>query len=47
MNNAIAYVAPDNNMMAHIMILNSRIYRLAGIYIFVFDKYWQTVFDLM
>ena len=43
----IAYVAPDNKTMAHIMSLNKRILCVVGISIFGFNKYWKRVFDLM
>ena len=33
--------------MTHIMSLNSRISCLMRISVFVFDKYWQAVFDLV
>ena len=33
--------------MTRIMRLNIRIYCVVGIYIFGFDKYWQTVFAFM
>ena len=39
MNNVIAYVAPKNKTMAHIMSLNSRIYCVVMIFIFGFNKY--------
>ena len=47
MNNVIAYVAPKNKTMAHIMILNDRISCVVGISIFGFRTYWEQVFDLM
>ena len=47
MNNVIAYVAPKNKTMAHIMILNNRISCIVGISIFVFEIYWKRVFALM
>ena len=47
MNNVIAYVAPKNKMMAHIMSLNNRISCVVGISIFGFKTYWKQVFNLM
>ena len=47
MNNVIAYVAPKNKTMAHIMSLNNKIYCLVGVSIFGFKTYWKQVFDLM
>ena len=47
MNNVIAYIAPKNKTMAHIMSLNNRISCVVGIYIFRFNTYWKQVFDLM
>ena len=47
MNNVIAYVAPKNKTVAHIMSLNNRISCVVGIYIFGFKTYWKQVFDLM
>ena len=46
MNNVIAYVAPKNKTMAHIMSLN-RISFFVGISIFRFKTYWNQVFSLM
>ena len=46
MNNVITYVAPKNKMMAHSTSLNNRISCVVGISIFVFNKYWQTFFNL-
>ena len=46
-NNVIAYVAPKNKTMAHIMILNNRISCVVGISIFGFKTYWKRVFYLM
>ena len=47
MNNVIAYVAPKNKTMSHIMSLNNRISCVVGISIFGFKTYWKQVFDLM
>ena len=47
MNNVIAYVAPKNKMMAHILSLNNRISYVVGISIFGFKAYWKQVFNLM
>ena len=47
MNNVIAYVAPKNKTMAHIMSLNNRISNVMGISIFGFKTYWKQVSDLM
>ena len=47
MNNMIAYVAPKNKTMAHIMSLNNRISCVVGISIFGFKTYWKRVFALM
>ena len=47
MNNVIAYVAPKNKTMAHIMSLNNRTSCVVGIYIFGFKTYWKQVFNLM
>ena len=47
MNNVIAYIAPENKMMAHSMSLNNRISWIVGISIFWFKTYWKQVFDLM
>ena len=47
MNNAIKYVTPKNNTMAHSMILNIKTFYVVGIYTFGFHKYCQTVFDFM
>ena len=47
MNNAIAYVVPNNKTMAYSMILNNRISCVVGISILGFKKYWQIVFNLM
>ena len=46
-NNMIAYVAPKNKTMAHIMSLNNRISCVVGISIFGFKTYWKQVFDFM
>ena len=47
MNNVIAYVAPKNKTVAHIMSLNNRISCVVGISIFGFKTYWKQVFGLM
>ena len=47
MNNVIAYIAPENKMMAHSMSLKNRISWVVGISIFWFKTYWKQVFDLM
>ena len=47
MNNVIAYVAPKNKTMLHIMSLNNRISCIVGISIFGFKTYWEQVFNLM
>ena len=47
MNNAIAYVAPNNKMIAHIIILNNKISCVVGISIFGFNKHRKTVFNLI
>ena len=47
MNNVIAYVAPKNKTVAHIMSLNNRISCVVGISIFGFKTYWKHVFVLM
>ena len=47
MNNVIAYVAPKNKTMVHIMSLDNRISCVVGISIFGFKTYWKQVFDLM
>ena len=47
MNNVIAYVAPKNKMMAHIMSLNNRISCVVGISIFGFKTYWKQLFALV
>ena len=41
MNNVIAYVAPKNKTMAHILSLNNRISLVVGIFIFGFKTYWK------
>ena len=46
MNNVIAYIAPKNKTMSHIMILNNKISFVVGISIFGFNIYWK-VFNLM
>ena len=47
MDNVIAYVAPKNKTMAHIMSLNNRVSCVVGMSIFGFKTYWKQVFDLM
>ena len=47
MNNVIAYVAPKNKTMAHVMNLNNWISCVVGISIFRFKTYKKQVFDLM
>ena len=47
MNNVVAYVAPKNKILEHIMSLNNSIFCVVGISIFGFKKYWKQVFDLM
>ena len=47
MKNVIAYVAPKNKTVAHIMSLNNRISCGVGISIFGFKTYWKQVFGLM
>ena len=47
MNKAITYVAPKNKTMTHSMSLLNRISYIVAISIFVFKKYWQTVFNFM
>ena len=47
MNNVIAYVAPKNKTMEHIMSLNNRISCVVGISIFGFKTYWKLVLYLM
>ena len=47
MNNVIAYVAPKNKTMVHIMSLDNRISCVVGLSIFGFKTYWKQVFDLM
>ena len=47
MNNVIAYVAPKNKTMAHIMSLNKRISCVVGMSIFGFKTYWKQVFNFM
>ena len=47
MNNVIAYVAPKNKTMSHIMSLNNRISCVVGISIFGFKTYWKRVFALI
>ena len=47
MNNVIAYVAPKNKTMSHIMSLNNRIYCVVGMSVFGFNTYWKQVFALM
>ena len=47
MNNVIAYVAPKNKTMAHIMSLNNMISCIVLISIFGFKTYWEQVFNLM
>ena len=47
MNIFIAYIAPKNKTMAHIMSLTNMISCVVGISIFGFKKYWKQVFDLM
>ena len=46
-NTAIAYGVPKNKTIPQIVILNSRIYCVVGIYVSGFNKYWQIVFNLM
>ena len=46
-NNAIACIARKNKKMVHSMIRKNRIYYVVGISIFGFNKYWQTVFNLI
>ena len=45
--NTTTYIAPKNKTMEYITIINSRIYCVLGMYIFVRNKYWQTVFYMM
>ena len=47
MNNVIAYVAPKNKTMSHIMSLNNMISCVVVMSIFGFKIYWKQVFDLM
>ena len=47
MNKVIAYVAPKNKTMAHIMSLNNRIPCVVGMSIFGFKTYWKQVFALV
>ena len=47
MNNVIAYVAPKNKTMAHIMILNNMISCVVGMSIFWFKTYWKQVLGLI
>ena len=46
-NNVIAYVAPKNKTMAHIMRLNNRISCVVVISILGFNAYWKQVFNLV
>ena len=43
----IAYVAPKNKTMAHIMSLNNMISCVMGMSIFWFKTYWKQVFSLI
>ena len=47
MNNVIAYVAPKEKTMAHIMRPNNMISCVVGISIFGFKTYWKQVFNFM
>ena len=47
MNNVIAYVAPKNKTMAHVMSLDNRISCVVRISIFGFKTYRKLVFALM
>ena len=46
-NKVIAYIAPKNKTMAHIMSLDNRISCVVGISIFGLKTYWKRVFALM
>ena len=46
MNNVIAYVAPKNKTIAHIMSFNNMISCVVGISIFRFKAYWKRLFSL-
>ena len=46
-SNAISYIAPKNKTMAQKVSINNRISCVVVISIFGFNKYWQTLFNLM
>ena len=47
MNNVIAYVAPKNKTMTHIMSLNNTISCVVRISILGFKTYWKQVYNVM